>query len=244
MKSSLSLIQSWQNIGLLARYWLKGRFTKATAIGMLLGELAFSGFILFAGSTFLSFSSRFGATGGAQLSEASWTLVLSFYLIGLIQVGLSGFGLPITTADVEYVFTSPVKTFEVFFAKLLQSSVTIFLTFPPIFLLYLRSALFYKTPIETAVIAGLITLVFFTIGLVLSADITLAFRSDAAKGKKVTILKYVFAGTILAISFIPLSFMIPGAVPASYSPILTSLVNLLPSGVVAQISVGLVSGLP
>lgn len=211
---------------------------------MLLGELAFSGFVLFAGGTFLSFTNRFGASGGAQLSEASWTLVLSFYLIGLIQVGLSGFGLPITTADVDYVFTSPVKTFEVFAAKLLQSSFTLFLTFPPIFLLYLRSALFYKTPIETALIAGLVTLVFFAIGLVLSADITLAFRSDSAqRRRKLTILKYVFAGTILAISFIPLSFMVPGAVPASDSSILSSLVNFLPSGVVAQISVGLVSGL-
>lgn len=242
----MSVIQSFQNIGVLTRYWLKGRFTKATALGMLLGELAFSAFVLFAGSTFLSFTSKFGATGGVQLSEASWTLVLSFYLIGLVQVGLSGYGLPITSSDVDYVFTSPVKTFEVFAAKLLQSSTTLILTLPPVFLLYLRSALFYKTPIEAAIVASLVTLIFFAIGLILSADITLAFRSDSSgsrKNKEVSILKYSFAAVILCISFIPLSFMIPGGVPAAYSPVLSTLVNLLPSGVVAQISVGLVSGL-
>jgi hypothetical protein len=210
---------------------------------MLLGEIAFSFFILFAGNTFLSFSSRFGSTGGAQLSEVSWSLVLSFYLIGLIQAGLSGFGLPITTADVEYVFTSPVKTYEVFAAKMLQSSTTILLTFPPIFLLYLRSALFYGTPLVTALIAGLVTLVFFMIGLLLSADITLAFRANSSKGR-ISVLKYLFAGAILAISFLPLIYLLPGGgVPAPYISILSSLVRILPSGVVAQITVGLVSGI-
>lgn len=236
----MSLVQSWQNIGTLTRYWLKGRFSKATALGMLLGEIAFSFFVLFAGSTFLSFSSRFGPTGGAQLSEASWSLVLSFYLIGLIQVGLSGFGLPIISADVDYVFTSPVKTFEVFAAKLLQSSVTLFLTFPPIFLLYLRSSLFYKTPIETALVAGLVTLVFFLIGLVLSADLTLALRSDSSK-RKITVLKYAFTAIILAISFLPLVLLVPGTLASS--SLVLSIVRLLPSGVVAEITVGLVSGL-
>ncbi len=238
----MSVIQSWQNIGLMARYWLKGRFTKAAAIGMLLGEIAFSFFVLFAGNIFLSFSSRFGTTAGAQLSEASWSLVLSFYLIGLIQAGFSGFGLPITAADVDYVFTSPVRSFEVFAAKILQSSVTILLTFPPIFLLYLRSALFYKTPIETALIAGLVTLVFFLIGLILSADVTLALRSNSSKWR-IMVLKYLFTGLILAISFIPLIFLIPGAVPPTYLSFLSALVRILPSGVVAEISVGLVSGL-
>ncbi|HYB03715.1 MAG TPA: hypothetical protein VED17_04590, partial [Nitrososphaerales archaeon] len=108
----MSFLQLWQNVGLLARYWLKGRFSRTAALGMLLGEVAFSAFALFAGNIFLSFSSRFGATGGAQLSELSWSLVLSFYLIGLIQAGLSGFGLPIVSADIDYVFTSPIKTFQ------------------------------------------------------------------------------------------------------------------------------------
>ena len=238
----MSFLQSWQTIGLLTKYWLKGRFSKAAALGVLLGEIAFSAFVLFAGNIFLSFTSRFGETGGAQLSEVSWTLVLSFYLIGLIQVGLSGFGLPIVSADIDYVFTSPIKTFQVFAAKILQSSVSLLLTVPPIFLLYLRSALFYKTSFETALIAGVITLVYFFLGLVLSADITLAFRANSDQ-KRLTILKYVFAGAILAISFIPLVFLIPGTSTSPYSGLLSSLVRVLPSGVVAQITVGIVSGL-
>ena len=209
---------------------------------MLLGEVAFSAFALFAGNIFLSFSSRFGATGGAQLSEVSWSLVLSFYLIGLIQAGLSGFGLPIVSADIDYVFTSPIKTFQVFAAKILQSSVTLLLTLPPIILLYLRSALFYKTSVETALIAGVITLVYFLLGLILSADITLAFRANSSQGR-IAVLKYTFAGVILAISFVPLVFLIPGASSSAYSGLLSSLVRVLPSGVVAQITVGLVSGL-
>ncbi len=209
---------------------------------MLLGEAAFSAFILFAGNIFLSFSSRFGATGGAQLSEVSWSLVLSFYLIGLIQTGLSGFGLPIVSADIDYVFTSPIKTFQVFAARILQSSVTLLLTLPPILVLYLRSALFYKTSVETALIAGVITLVYFLLGLILSADITLAFRANSSQGR-IAVLKYAFAGVILGISFVPLVFLIPGASSSAYSGLLSSLVRVLPSGVVAQITVGLVSGL-
>ncbi len=209
---------------------------------MLLGEVAFSAFVLFAGNIFLSFTSRFGETGGAQLSEVSWSLVLSFYLIGLIQAGLSGFGLPIISADIDYVFTSPIKTFQVFAAKIVQSSLTLILTVPPILLLYLRSALFYKTSIETALIAGVITLVYFLLGLILSADITLAFRANSDQ-KRIAVLKYLFAGVILGISFIPLVFLVPGASSSSYSGLLSSLIRTLPSGVVAQISVGLVSGL-
>jgi hypothetical protein len=207
---------------------------------MLLGEIAFSFFVLFAGNIFLSFSSKFGQSGGSQLSEVSWSLVLSFYLIGLIQAGLSGFGLPITSADVDYVFTSPIKSFEVFAAKILQSSVTLLLTIPPIFLLYLRSALFYHTPIETALLAGIVTLIYFLVGLVLSADVTLALRSNPTK-RRITVLKYLFTGVILGISFIPLIMLIPGGLPSS--SLLFSVVKILPSGVVAEITVGLVSGL-
>ncbi len=221
------------------RYWLKGRFTRTTAIGILLGEIAFSIFVLFAGSTFLSFSTRFGQTGGTELSEVSWSLVLSFYLIGMIQTGFGGFGLPISSADVDYVFTSPVKTAEVFAAKVLQSAVTIILAFPPIFLLYLESAMFYKTPYATALVAGLVTLVFFLMGLILSADVTLALKSDSDRKKtRTALLKYTFVGGILVTSLIPLLFLIPGA-PA-YS--ISYLTRLLPSGLVAEISVGLVSG--
>lgn len=207
---------------------------------MLLGEAAISFFVLFAGGTFLAFSTRFGGSGGAQLSEVSWSLVLSFYLIGMIQSGLGGFGLPITSADVDYVFTSPVKTTEVFAAKVLQSSVMTVLVFPPILLLYLRSAMFYKTPIETALLSGLVTLVFFLIGLILSADLTLALKSDPGGGRrKITILKYVFSGIILIVSLVPLLFLIPG-IP-TYS--LSNITRVFPSGIVAEITVGLVSGL-
>jgi len=207
---------------------------------MLLGEIAFSFFVLFAGNIFLSFSNRFGQTGGSQLSEVSWSLVLSFYLIGLVQAGLSGFGLPITSADVDYVFTSPIKTFEVFAAKILQSSVTLLLTIPPIFLLYMRSALFYHTSIYTALVAGVVTLIFFLVGLVLSADVTLALRSNSTK-RRITVLKYLFTGVILGISFIPLIGLVPGGI--SSSSLLFSLVKILLSGAVAEITVGLVSGL-
>ena len=136
------------------RYWSKGRFTRTTFLAMLLGEIAFSAFLLFAGSTFLSFSARFGQTGGAQITEASWGLVLGFYLVGLVQSGFSGAGLPFISADVDYVFTAPVKTTEVFTAKILLNSVTVLLTFPPIFFLYLRATFFYGTPAVAALDCG------------------------------------------------------------------------------------------
>ncbi len=119
-------------------------------------------------------------------------------------------------------------------------SVTLLLTIPPIFLLYLRSALFYNTPIETALLAGIVTLIYFLVGLVLSADVTLALISNPTK-RRITVLKYLFTGIILGISFIPLIMLIPGGVPSS--SLLFSVVKILPSGVVAEITVGLVSGL-
>jgi hypothetical protein len=164
-------------------------------------------------------------------------LVLGFYLIGLVQSGFSGAGLPFVSADVDYVFTAPVKTTEVFTAKILLNSVTTLLTFPPIFFLYLRATFFYGTPAITAVVAGLVTLVFFFMGLLFSADITLAQRSNL--GGKMSGLKYVLTGLILTASMIPLITLIPGA----QSSLVLSIVRFLPSGIVAQITVGLVSGL-
>ena len=204
---------------------------------MLLGEIAISVFLLFAGGTFLSFSTRFGQTGGAQITEASWGLVLGFYLVGLVQSGFSGAGLPFVSADVDYVFTAPVKTTEVFTAKILLNSVTTLLTFPPIFFLYLRATFFYDTPAITAVIAGLVTLVFFFMGLLFSADITLAQRSNT--GGRMSSLKYVLTGLILVASMIPLITLIPGA----QSSLVLSVIHFFPSGIVAEITVGLVSGL-
>jgi len=219
------------------RYWSKGRFTRTTLIAMLLGETALSAFLLFAGSTFLSFSTRFGQSGGAQITEASWGLVLGFYLIGLVQSGFSGAGLPFVSADVDYVFTAPVRTTEVFTAKVLLNSVTTLLAFPPIFFLYLRATFFYDTPVITAVVAGLVTLVFFFMGLLFSADITLAQRSNL--GRRMSILKYLLIGLILAASMIPLITLIPGA----QSSLLLGVIHLLPSGIVAEITVGLVGDL-
>ena len=206
-------------------------------MAMLLGEIALSVFLLFAGGTFLSFSTRFGQTGGAQITEASWGLVLGFYLIGLVQSGFSGAGLPFVSADVDYVFTAPVKTTEVFTAKILLNSVTTLLTFPPIFFLYLRATFFYDTPAITAVVAGLVTLVFFFMGLLFSADITLAQRSNL--DGRMSSLKYVLTGLILIASMIPLVTLIPGA----QSSLVLSVIRFLPSGIVAEITVGLVSGL-
>ena len=239
--TTAGLAESWRNIGLLVKYWLKGRFTKTTAIGMLLGEVVASFFVLFAGGTFLSFSTRFGESSGVELTEISWSLVLSFYLIGMVQTGLGGFGLPITSADVDYVFTSPLKTTEVFVAKVLQSTTTLILALPPIFLLYFRSSLFYKTPIEGALAASIVTLVFFLMGLILSADLTLALKAGSSELRsRTTFLKYLFAGSILAISLVPLLFLIPG-IPTSE---LSYITEIIPSGAVAQIAVGLVSGIP
>ena len=234
MRSALNF---GQNIWILLKYWMKGRFSRTTLLGMLLGEIALSIFVLFAGSTFLSFSSRFGQVGGAQITEVSWSLVLGFYLIGLVQSGFSGAGLPVSSADVDYVFTSPVKTSEMFAAKILLNSVTVLFTFPPIFLLYLRSTFFYGTSAITALAAGLVTVGFFLMGLLLSAVVTLSLRSNT--GKRMTVVKYSFMAAILALSLIPVTLVIPGA-RASF---LSSFIRVLPSGIVAEITVGLVGGL-
>ncbi|MDA4111791.1 MAG: hypothetical protein OK439_04585 [Thaumarchaeota archaeon] len=225
-----------RNVWILLRYWVKGRFSRTTLIAILLGEIAFSIFVLFAGSTFLSFSSRFGQ-GGAQITEVSWSLVLGFYLIGLVQSGFSGAGLPVSSADVDYVFTSPVKTSEMFAAKILLNSIAVLFSFPPIFLLYLRSTFFYGTPAVTAIAAGFITVVFFLMGLLLSADVTLALRANT--GRRMTAVKYGFMGAILVLSLIPIALVIPGA----QTSFLSNFIRLLPSGTVAEITVGLVGGL-
>jgi hypothetical protein len=233
----VSLTGTIGNVATLVKYWSKGRFTRTTFLAITLGEIALSIFLLFAGGTFLSFSSRFGASGGAQITEASWGLVLGFYLVGLVQSGFYGAGLPFVSADVDYVFTSPVKTTEVFTAKILLNSVTALLAFPPIFFLYLRATYFYGTPAITALIAGIVTLVFFFMGLLFSADITLALRSDL--GRRMSIAKYLLTGFILAASLIPLLLLIPGAQSLT---LLSEIIRVLPSGTVANITVGLVSG--
>src|SRR3989442_3409778 len=123
-------------VGILFRYCLKGRFTKATILGLIIGEAFSVIFIIFGSSTCLSFSNRVGLTTG--LSEVAGSLVLALYLVGLIQSGVNGGGLPVSSSDVDYVFTSPVPPREGFAAKgLLNSLTTGLFGVPPILVLHL-----------------------------------------------------------------------------------------------------------
>ena len=229
-----SWIGSWRTVGLLVRYWLKGRFTRASLVLLIGGEVISVIFVLFAGGVFLSFSSRFGQ--GAGLSVAALNLILALYLVGVIQSGFNGSGLPVSAADVDYVFTSPISSRTVFAAKVLMNSLTtVVLSFPPLFALYLRLASSFGTPLAGAVLAGLATLVFFVMGLIISADLTLSLGSSI--GPRLRLARNVFVALVVAISLIPFTLLIPG-VP----PILGSVTRVLPNGLTASISVGLVSG--
>ena len=110
-------MSSLRTIGVLVRYWVKGRFTRATMLTLLVGEAFSMIFILFAGGTYLSFTNRVGL--GAGFSEVAWSVFLAFYLIGVIQSGFNGSGLAASGGDVDYVFTSPVPPRDVFAAKVL-----------------------------------------------------------------------------------------------------------------------------
>src|SRR6266571_2776290 len=179
----MSVASPLGTVGILVRYWVKGRFTKATILGLIIGEAFSVVFILFGSSTYLSFSNRVGLTTG--LSEVAGSLVLALYLVGLIQSGFNGGGLPVSSSDVDYVFTSPVPPREVFAAKvLLNSLTTVLFGFPPIIVLYLRFSAYYHTPITAAILAGLVTLVFLVIGLLLAADITLSLGRGIGERKK------------------------------------------------------------
>src|SRR6266566_3652067 len=202
----MSVASPLGTVGVLVRYWVKGRFTKATILGLIIGEAFSVVFILFGSSTYLSFSNRVGLTTG--LSEVAGTLDLTLYLVGLIQSGFNGGGLPVSSSDVDYVFTSPVPPREVFAAKvLLNSLTTVLFGFPPIIVLYLRFSAYYHTPVTAAILAGLVTLVFLVIGLVLS--------------------------------LLPITLLIPG-IPVEIADV----TRLLPNGLAAIVSVGLVSGTP
>ncbi len=225
---------SLQTIAVLVRYWVKGRFTKGAMIALLVGEAFGIFFILFAGGTYLSFTSRVGL--GTGLSEVAWSVFLAFFLIGVIQSGFNGGGLAASEGDVDYVFTSPVPSREVFAAKvLLNSLTTVLFTFPPIFALYLRFAAFYNTAWPLAIAAGLVTLVFLLMGLVLSADITLSLGSEIGKRRK--FWRNSFIILVLGLSLLPVALLIPGA-PSEIADV----TSVLPNGLAATISVGLVSG--
>jgi hypothetical protein len=227
-------LNGWSTVFTLVRYWMKGRFTRATAVWMLIGEAFGLVFVLFAGGTFLSFSSRFNL--GAGVSDTSLSLLFALFLVGLIQSGFNGSGLPVASADVDYIFTAPVRPSEVFSAKVLMNSVTtVLLSFPPIFVLYVRFAESYGTPVSAALLAGLTTLAFFVMGLFLSADITLSLNSRLAPRLK--LLRNGMMAAVIVVSLLPLARLIPGAPPS-----LGEIVGVLPSGLAAELSFSLVSG--
>jgi hypothetical protein len=216
------------------RYWLKGRITRAALIWLTFGEGFAILFTAFGSQTFLAFSSRFGVTGG--FSNFALSLLLAFILIGLLQSGFSGSGLPITSADVDYVFTSPVRPRDIFVAKVLITSLTaVLFSFPPMMFLYVRLALFYGAPVSVAVPAGLATLLFLVLGLVLSADVTLSLSSTL--GPRLKVLRNALIFTVAAIGILPVVLLIPGAPPA-----LNVITQILPSGLTADISISLVNG--
>ncbi len=230
----MKLSGPWTTVHLLVRYWIKGRFTKAATLAILLGEGFSVIAVLFVGSTFLSFSNRFGL--GEGLSDAGLSLLLALFLVGLIQSGFNGSGLPVRSADVDYVFTSPIRPREVFAAKVLMNSLTtVLLSFPPVLALYFRFALSYGTSLADAVLAGIVTLIFLVLGLLLSADITLSLGSSIAP--RIRFLRNGLVVLIVAISLIPVTLLIPGVPPA-----FGELTQALPSGLAAALSVGLVSG--
>lgn len=223
-------------VGVLVRYWIKGRFTRATIASLVVGEAFSVIFVLFGSSTYLSFSNKVGLTTG--LSEVAGSLILALYIVGLIQSGFNGSGLPVSSSDVDYVFTSPVPPGDVFAAKvLLNSLTTVLFGFPPILVLYLRFSSYYHTGALVAFLAGAVTLMFFVIGLLLSADITLSLGRGIGERRKP--LRNFFIILVLVISLLPITLLIsevPGAVAEA--------ARILPNGLAATISVGLVSGTP
>jgi hypothetical protein len=216
------------------RYWIKGRFTRGAILGLVIGEAFSIIFILFGSSTYLSFSNRVGLSTG--LSEVALSLFLALFLVGLIQSGFNGSGLPVRGSDVDYVFTSPVPPREVFAAKvLLNSLTTVPFGFPPILVLYLRFSAYYHTSWIAAVLAGLVTLVFLVIGLLLSADITLSLGHGLGERKK--LWRNIFIVLIMVVSLLPITLLIPG-IPTGIALV----TQVLPNGLAAAVSVGLVSG--
>src|SRR5438477_8883342 len=96
----MSVASPLGTVGVLVRYWVKGRFTKATILGLIIGEAFSVVFILFGSSTYLSFSNRVGLTTG--LSEFAGSLVLVLVL-SLLPITLLIPGIPSEIADVTRV---------------------------------------------------------------------------------------------------------------------------------------------
>ncbi len=213
---------------------MKGRITRAALFWLVFGEGFAIFFIAFGSQIFLSFSSRFGVTEG--FSNFALSLILAFILIGLLQSGFSGSGLPVTSADVDYVFTSPVRPRDIFAAKVLINSLTtILFSFPPMMFLYVRLATFYSVSASAAVPAGLATLLFLVLGLVLSADVTLSLSSTL--GPRLKLLRNALIIAVAVIAILPVVLLIPGTPPA-----LSLITRILPSGLTADISISFVNG--
>src|SRR5437773_11697982 len=102
----MSVASPLGTVGVLVRYWVKGRFTKATILGLIIGEAFSVVFVLFGSSTYLSFSNRVGLTTG--LSEVAGSVYLSLYLVWLVLSRLRGSGFPANYRNVEFVLPSPV----------------------------------------------------------------------------------------------------------------------------------------
>jgi hypothetical protein len=229
-------MNTWSTVVTLARYWIKGRITRVTTSWIIIWEAFMVIMILFVGGTYLSFSSQFNLSG--EVSYIGLSLLFALSLVGLIQSGFNGWGLPVTAADVDYVFTSPVKPRDIFAAKVLMNSLTtVLLSLPPILALYLRLAAYYGAPFVSALLAGLVTLIYFVMGLFLSADITLSLSLSI--GPRLKLLRNALALLVIATGLAPLTLLIPGAPSALYESI-----RVMPSGLVAEVSFGLLNGLP
>lgn len=208
-------------------------FSRVAFIGLIVGEGFGIVFILFISNTLLSFSTKFGL--GTGISDLAFSLVFAFMLVGFIQSGLTGSGIAVTAADVDYVFTSPLRTREIFAAKVLASSLLTMFAFPVLFALYLRLSFFYNAAPVAAVFAGLVTLLFLVLCLILGADVSLSLGFSI--GPRLKLLRNALVAVIVLISFIPITLLIPG-IPSG----LIALTRILPSGLTAELSVGLVSG--
>jgi hypothetical protein len=158
--------------------------------------------------------------------------------VGLLQSGFSGSGLPIVSADVDYVFTSPVRPREIFGAKILINSLTTLLfSFPPLIFLYIILARNYGITLWAALPASLATLIFILTALILSADVTLSLGSGL--GPKLKVIRNLLVVGVAVVAFVPVVLLVP-SVPRYLAPIS----QILPSGLAADLSVGLVTGAP
>jgi len=232
----LSWNDSWRDIATLFRYWIKGRLSRATLAWILLGEGFSVVLVAFIGSSFVSFSNSFSLGGG--FSSLALDLIFAFILIGLLQSGFAGSGLPVVSADVDYVFTSPVKPRDIFTAKvLLNSLTTVLFSFPPMLVLYLMLSRASGAPPSAAALAGLTTLAFLVMGLVLSADITVSLGSSI--GPRLKPLRNALVVLVAVLSILPVTLLIPGA-PVG----IISLTQVLPSGLTASVCLALVGREP